>query len=33
MYDAYFVTPEWLHDHLSDSNLIVLDASSPPPTA
>ncbi|MCW2258224.1 thiosulfate/3-mercaptopyruvate sulfurtransferase [Providencia alcalifaciens] len=33
MYDAYFVTPEWLNDHLSDDNLIVLDASSPPPTA
>lgn len=33
MYDAYFVTPQWLHDHLSDSSLIVLDASSPPPTA
>ncbi|MEQ4622620.1 3-mercaptopyruvate sulfurtransferase [Providencia vermicola] len=33
MYDAYFVTPHWLHDHLSDTNLIVLDASSPPPTA
>lgn len=33
MYDAYFVTPEWLNDHLSDDDLIVLDASSPPPTA
>lgn len=33
MYDTYFVTPKWLHDHLSDPNLIVLDASSPPPTA
>lgn len=33
MYDAHFVTPKWLHDHLSDPNLIVLDASSPPPTA
>ncbi|CAG9414663.1 3-mercaptopyruvate sulfurtransferase [Providencia alcalifaciens] len=33
MYNDYFVTPEWLNSHLSDSNLIVLDASTPPPTA
>lgn len=32
MYDTYFVTPEWLHDHLSDDDLIVLDVSTPLPT-
>lgn len=33
MYNDYFVTPQWLNAHLSDDNIIVLDASSPPPTA
>lgn len=33
MYNDYFVTPQWLNTHLSDGNIIVLDASSPPPTA
>lgn len=33
MYNDYFVTPEWLNSHLFDDNIIVLDASSPPPTA
>ncbi|MFD1092255.1 3-mercaptopyruvate sulfurtransferase [Providencia vermicola] len=33
MYNDYFVTPQWLNAHLSDGNIIVLDASSPPPTA
>ncbi|MFH6838941.1 3-mercaptopyruvate sulfurtransferase [Providencia rettgeri] len=33
MYNDYFVTPQWLNAHLFDGNIIVLDASSPPPTA
>ncbi|HGN1706614.1 TPA: 3-mercaptopyruvate sulfurtransferase [Providencia rettgeri] len=33
MYNDYFVTPAWLNSHLLDDNLIVLDASAPPPTA
>ncbi len=33
MYNDYFVTPEWLNSHLSGSNIIVLDVSTPPPTA
>nr|WP_314264724.1 3-mercaptopyruvate sulfurtransferase [uncultured Moellerella sp.] len=33
MYDAFFVTPEWLNAHLQDPNVIVLDVSAPPPTA
>lgn len=33
MYNDYFVSPQWLNTHLSDDNIIVLDASSPPPTA
>ncbi|MEQ4662103.1 MULTISPECIES: 3-mercaptopyruvate sulfurtransferase [Providencia] len=33
MYNDYFVTPQWLNSHLFDDNIIVLDASSPPPTA
>ncbi|EMK3756576.1 3-mercaptopyruvate sulfurtransferase [Providencia rettgeri] len=33
MYNDYFVTPQWLNAHLFDDNIIVLDASSPPPTA
>ena len=33
MYNDYFVTPQWLNAHLFDANIIVLDASSPPPTA
>ncbi|MDD9338518.1 MAG: 3-mercaptopyruvate sulfurtransferase [Providencia heimbachae] len=33
MYNDYFVTPQWLNTHLFDANIIVLDASSPPPTA
>lgn len=33
MYNDFFVTPAWLNSHLFDDNLIVLDASAPPPTA
>lgn len=33
MYNDYFVSPQWLNTYLSDGNIIVLDASSPPPTA
>ncbi|WP_265694644.1 3-mercaptopyruvate sulfurtransferase [Providencia rustigianii] len=33
MYNDYFVTPQWLNTHLSDSNIVVLDVSTPPPTA
>ncbi len=31
MYRDYFVTPDWLHTHLHDDNLVVLDVSKAPP--
>lgn len=33
MYQNYFVTPEWLHANLYNPDIIILDASSSPPTA
>ncbi|MCU6226618.1 sulfurtransferase, partial [Morganella morganii] len=31
MYRDYFVTADWLHTHLNDDNLVVLDVSKAPP--
>lgn len=31
MNNAYFVTPQWLKDHLDDENIVILDATAPPP--
>ncbi|EQB99013.1 3-mercaptopyruvate sulfurtransferase [Photorhabdus temperata] len=31
MNNAYFVSPQWLKDHLDDENLVILDATAPPP--
>ena len=30
MYRDYFVTADWLHTHLNDDNLVVLDVSKAP---
>lgn len=32
MYEAFFVSPQWLHRHLTDENIVLVDASAPPPT-
>ncbi|MGV7961552.1 3-mercaptopyruvate sulfurtransferase [Photorhabdus tasmaniensis] len=31
MNNAYFVSPQWLQDHLDDENLVIIDATAPPP--
>ena len=33
MYRDYFVTADWLHTHLNDDNLVVLDVSKAPPVS
>ncbi|MCC8365913.1 3-mercaptopyruvate sulfurtransferase [Xenorhabdus sp. PB61.4] len=32
MNSQYFVTPQWLSEHLNDENVVVIDASAPMPT-
>ncbi|QBY43014.1 3-mercaptopyruvate sulfurtransferase [Arsenophonus nasoniae] len=32
MYEAFFVNPQWLHQHLTNENIILVNASAPPPT-
>ncbi|WP_340620650.1 3-mercaptopyruvate sulfurtransferase [Xenorhabdus siamensis] len=32
MNNEYFVTPQWLSEHLNDENVVIIDASAPMPT-
>ncbi|PHM37820.1 3-mercaptopyruvate sulfurtransferase [Xenorhabdus innexi] len=32
MNSQYFVTPQWLNEHLNDENVVIIDASAPMPT-
>ncbi|MDE9445152.1 3-mercaptopyruvate sulfurtransferase [Xenorhabdus bovienii] len=32
MKNEYFVSPQWLNDHLHDENVVIVDASAPMPT-
>ncbi|MDR0219716.1 MAG: 3-mercaptopyruvate sulfurtransferase [Enterobacteriaceae bacterium] len=32
MNNNYFVTPQWLCEHLNDENIVIIDASAPMPT-